>query len=50
VVDSDTNKTLAEYELTVNNEPFARWKADKLFRQEHPTVDANWSVDSMVLE
>lgn len=50
VVDSKTNKTLAEYEISANNEPFAHWKATKLFRETHPGVDIDWSVDVLKLD
>lgn len=50
VVDSKTNQTLAEYEIAANNEPFARWKADKLFRESNRGVNVEWTVDALLLE
>jgi len=50
VVDSETNKTLAEYEIQANNEPFARWKADKLFRTNNPGTTLDWIVDALKLD
>lgn len=50
VVDNKTNKTLAEYEVQANNEPFARWKATQLFRDTSPAFDLDWVVDVLKLD
>lgn len=50
VVDSDTKKTLAEYELSVNNEPFAFWKAAKMFRETNPNINISWEIDALKLD
>ena len=50
IVDAKTNKTLAEYEIEANNEPFSRWKAAKLFRETHPKIELDWHVDSLVID
>jgi hypothetical protein len=50
VIDNSTNKTLAEYEIEASNEPFACWKADRLFRTNNPNLVVDWTVDSLKLE
>jgi hypothetical protein len=50
IIDSKTKTTLQEYEIVVNNEPFAYWKAKQLYRNDpkfNPDID--WTVDCMQL-
>ncbi len=50
VIDSDSRKTLAEYELSANNEPFAHWKAAKMFRETNPSSEVSWEIDALKLD
>jgi|RifCSP13_3_1023840.scaffolds.fasta_scaffold98525_2 hypothetical protein len=50
IVDCETKKTLAEYEISANQEPMARWKAKKLFRETNPAVNVDWEVDALKLD
>ncbi len=50
VIDSKTNKTLAEYQISANQEPYARWKAAKLFREANPNVNVEWTIDTLKLD
>jgi hypothetical protein len=50
IVETSTGKTLSEYELAANNEPFARWKAAKNFREEQPDIDTDWEADCLRMD
>lgn len=50
VIDSKTNATLAEYEIAASNEPFAKWKAGKLFRADNRSANVDWTVDALLLD
>lgn len=52
IVCAQTNKSLAEYEVEANNEPFATWKAAQLFSAKRPDLEreTDWTVDTLRLD
>jgi len=46
IVNQHCNSTVREYEITANNESFARWKSKQLYKND-PKYDntIDWTVD-----